>query len=155
MDDPKVCQTAIATVLSSLENIYSRTSQVNAQKKPILIAVSTTGISSKRDIPIAMIPLYHWLLPDPHADKKVMEVLIEKAAAWNVIRGFVIVRPSLLTEGKKLGLSNVRVGWENEDGTGAAIGYTISREDVGGFIFEKVIQNDAGEFRDKKVSLTY
>lgn len=126
-----------------------------AQQKPILTAISTTGISSKRDIPIVMIPLYHWLLRVPHADKKVMEELVEKAAARNVIRSHVIVRPSLLTDGKKLGLSSVRVGWENVDGNGAAVGYTISREDVGGFIFEKVIPNDAEEFKDKKISLTY
>lgn len=129
--------------------------QGSAQQKPILTAVSTTGISSKRDIPIAMIPLYHWLLRVPHADKKVMEALVEKAAARNVIRGYLIVRPSLLTDGKKLGSSSVRVGWENVDGNGAAIGYTITRDDVGGFIFEKVIQNNAEEFTDKKVSLTY
>lgn len=127
----------------------------HAQQKPILTAVSTTGISPKRDIPITMIPLYHWLLPIPHADKKIMEELVEKAAARNVIRGYVIVRPSLLTDGKRLGLTGVRVGLEKEDGTGAAVGYTISRDDVGSFIFEKVILKDAEGLRNRKVSLTY
>jgi hypothetical protein len=125
-----------------------------AQQKPIITAVSTTGISSERDIPLPMIPLYHWMLPVPHADKKAMEQTIEQAAARNLIRGFVIVRASLLTNGKQQGLGKVRVGWEDEQGPGPAIGYSISREDVGAFIFEKVIVKNAEGFLDKKLSIT-
>ncbi len=38
-----------------------------------VIAISSTGIDNRRDIPVTMIPLYHWLLAQPHADKKNME----------------------------------------------------------------------------------
>ena len=86
-----------------------------------------------------------------------MEESVEKAKAEGVIRDFVIVKASLLTDGKKLGSSKVRVGWEGgeADKKGPAIGYTISREDVGGFIFEEIIDKSKAEYFGKKVTVTY
>lgn len=104
-----------------------------------------------------MIPLYHWLLAALHADKKVMERLIEKAQADAVIKGYIIVGPSLLIDGRRQGLSKVKIGWENEDpaGKGAAVGYGVSREDVGGFIFEEVVAKMGGNYIGKKVTIAY
>jgi NAD(P)H-binding len=153
LDDPTVCQTAIAAVISSLKRINDGAGDDSVQK-PVIIAISSTGVSSNRDIPVLMSLLYKGL-EIPHADKRKMESLIEEAAAKQSIGEFVIVRPSLLTNGKALGESKVKVGWEKEDGTGAAIGFTISRADVGTFIFEKIIRSNADEFKGKKVSVTY
>ena len=146
----------MSIILASVKDLFANP-RYQQQQRPLVTAVSTTGMSAKRDIPIAMIPLYHWLLPIPHADKKVMEESVEKAKAEGVIRDFVIVKASLLTDGKKLGLDKVRVGWEGgeADGKGPAVGYTVSREDVGGFIFEEVIHKSKAEYFGKKVTVTY
>ena len=108
-----------------------------------------------RDLPLVMMPLYHVLLKNAHADKIQMEEALEaemtkgKASA---IRGFVLVRPSLLTDGKVRGLGSIRVGAE----MAPAVGYTISREDVGGWMFDALVTNgDREEFLGRKVSLTY
>jgi hypothetical protein len=49
-------------------------------KKPLFIVISAPRISDYgRDIKVAMIPLYHWIFPIPHADEKMMEnVLVGK-----------------------------------------------------------------------------
>jgi hypothetical protein len=106
LDDPTICQDATSTVLKSL-----KASLRADMKRPLFVVVSTTGISNHgHDIPIAMIPLYHWLLPVPHADKKKMEGLLATVvqSASPAIAGFVAVRPSLLTDGPMLGMDKVR-----------------------------------------------
>ncbi|KAI4160174.1 MAG: hypothetical protein LQ342_005963 [Letrouitia transgressa] len=155
--DPIICQDAIATILSALRTASS-------PKKPLLVALSTTGISSRaRDVPLVLVPLYAWFLHIPHADKKAMEVLLEteraKPEPERAIADFVIVRPSLLKDGKRLGAEKVRVGEEGEGIMAPAVGYTISREDVGGWVFENVVAKGEEEGRKrwggKMVSLTY
>ena len=76
------------------------------------------------------------------------------------IRAFIAIRPSLLTDGKRLGLEKVRVGTEGMEGGegGPAVGYTISRADVGGWIYDKVIcpgEEEREAWFDKMVSITY
>ncbi|KAL8695084.1 MAG: hypothetical protein Q9218_000362 [Villophora microphyllina] len=153
LDDPTVCQDSMTTITTALQNIQG---SGRAARMPLLSAISTTGLSKSRDVPIAMIPLYHWMLPTPHADKKIMEDRVVKAKEASLIRDFVIVRPSLLLgEARK----EIRVGWEGKApgqlGDGAAVGYTISREDVGFFIFENVIAKSGGDLIGKKVSVTH
>lgn len=101
-----------------------------------------------------MIPLYHWMLPVPHADKKKMEQLLaaEAQSPDSAIGGFVAVRPSLLTDGDLLGVKAVRAGTESE-GTvaGNAIGYSISRSDVGNWIYTTLVDNKDG-IRDSYVN---
>lgn len=71
----------------------------------------------------------------------------------SVIDNFVITRASLLTNGPALGKDTIRAGTEKKP----AVGYTISRDDVGGWIFERYI--DSGEERAKwlgeKAIITY
>lgn len=111
-----------------------------------------------------MYPLYHWLLQVPHADKRKMEAqLFEAQAASGKVEGaapldFVVVRPTMLTDGECRGLAKLRVGWENPDttGDGPQMGYTVSRKDVGNWIFEEVIKaGKGGRYTNKCVSLTY
>lgn len=123
--------------------------------KPIFIVISGTGMSDAgRDIPLAMVPFYHWLLPIPHHDKKMMErALIEEVKAENektsAIGGFIAVRPSLLATRPPVGLAGIRVGVEKDNQVDqAAIGYTISREDVGGWIFDVLLENEGGKRKE-------
>ncbi len=65
---------------------------------------------------------------------------------------FVVVRPSLLTNGKAVGGWKVRVGTEERP----VVGYMISREDVGVWIFENLVVGGGGEgFVGQKVSITH
>ncbi|KAL7273793.1 hypothetical protein RUND412_003319 [Rhizina undulata] len=149
LHDPTICQTTTATILSVLKSSYPNS------PPPVLLAISTTGIDTPRDIPLLMVPLYHWILPVPHADKKVMEELIIAGKEEGVISEYVIVKPGLLTDGPAKGVDGVRAGYEgrvkNGDGRwgdveGVAVGYTVSRQDVGAWVFEEVVVRGGGEW---------
>ena len=146
-----ICADAVTNIIAALREIGSAV-------KPLLVALSSTGISRQggttRDLPLLMMPFYRYGLKNPHADKVRMEEVIagemgrtEKA----VIRGFVIPRPSLLTNGKARGSEKVRVGNEERP----AVGYRISRDDVGGWIFENLVVGEVGRWIGKKPTLTY
>jgi hypothetical protein len=101
-----------------------------------------------------MVPLYKGLLHTPHADKKAMERLLMGAggeAEWVIVRGSLYT-DGVATEGK------VRVGVEDPvKGVVVrkeSVGYTISREDVGKWVFENCIEG-GDEFVDKAVMITY
>lgn len=104
---------------------------------PLISVVSTTGISQKRDVPLAMWPFYHFMLATPHADKKVME---EKLQASK--ERLVVVRPSFLVDGDckekqvKSGFEDFRTGEVVKE---LAPGYVISRGAVGRWIFGEVL----------------
>ena len=153
-DDPTICEDAIRTILSALRRLPSA-------PKPVIVALSTTGISSRaRDVPILMKPLYHWLLAVPHKDKEQMEKLLlaemARPTQERTIKNFVIVRPSLLTDGLRRGSNKVRVGEETVDAARPAVGYTISRDDVGGWIFDELLHGRKWDkFCGSLVSITY
>ncbi|KAJ9196366.1 hypothetical protein DTO166G4_528 [Paecilomyces variotii] len=135
LDNPTICQDAVSTIISALNSL--------AGPKPTLVALSTTGISDKkRDLPVAMMPMYHWMLKVPHKDKKVMEAAILKEVAKpegeRAISDYVIVRPSLLTDGPSIGTDKIKAGTEEKP----AVGYTITRDDVGLWVFEKLIKEN-------------
>ena len=64
-----------------------------------------------------------------------------KAEAERPIRGFVNVKPTLLTGGEGVGWEKVRFGQEMEP----ALGYFVARKDVGEWIFERLIRRDGKE----------
>ncbi|KAE9374684.1 hypothetical protein N431DRAFT_543936 [Stipitochalara longipes BDJ] len=152
-EDPTLCQDVTTIILNALR---ARPPIV----KPGLVILSGTGISKYgRDIPRLMVPLYH-LLHTAHQDKKIQEDLAIAAVKEEPapIGSYVLVRPSLLTNGAELGMQKVR--WDVEDGGIArkAIGYSISRADVAGFVFEKVVrpfESGKGEGSGKIYSVTY
>ena len=83
-----------------------------------------------------------------------MEDVLTTAAAeeQSNIRGAVIVRASLLTNGPACGGDALRVGNEQNP----EVGYTVSREDVGRWIFENIVRNeDRDRWLGEKVCLTY
>lgn len=169
LDDPTICQDTVSTILKALRDMHSESASSSSsqdkkkheekKKKPTLVVISTTGISdSGRDIPLPMLPFYHWMLPIPHEDKKMMEkLLVEEMSKGNgddassaAIEHFVTVRPSLLTDGHSLGFGAIRAGIDRRQERkvdNSAIGYTIPRADVGGWIFEQLVEDKAGKKR--------
>ena len=146
-DDPEVCRGGMATLLEALAEL--RRSGITGS--PHIIVCSTTGISRfGRDIPLAMVPLYHVMLKIPHADKVIMEDrLVESKEVYTVARA------SLLTNGETT--KKVRVGIEDPE-TGresTAIGYTISREDTGKWIAKNLVLERKAEYFNKIVTITY
>lgn len=135
-----ICQDTIRNILEVL-----REQRHGYKQKPVLMAISSTGLTKERDIPLAMVPLYNWMLKVPHADKRVMEELIfeevGKPELEKAISDYVIIRSSFLTSGASQ-REKVRVLKGQGEGQNTAVGiscpfvgYTICREDVGGFMF--------------------
>lgn len=150
--DATLCRDAVATILRALQ-------QLKANKKPLFINMTTTGIQPEgkpRDVPLLFVPLYHWLLASPHEDKRgVVEMLAEHMRLPDdeqVIEGCVNVMASLLLDGEGRGLQAVREGVVEKP----AVGYTIQRKDVGLWIFERLVKNEARrEWMNKSASITY
>ncbi|KAF2401857.1 hypothetical protein EJ06DRAFT_548086 [Trichodelitschia bisporula] len=150
LDDPHICSNGIEAVLAAL-----RTQQAAdpSTPRPFIAVISTTGLSARRDVPLLLYPLYHVFLAEPHVDKRAMEAAVARAsvAPDSLVRGFVVLRPTLLTDGRGVGTAKVRAGWERhpdapgaaegEDPTPPAMGYAISRADVGAWIWEEVLRD--------------
>ncbi|KAM0281828.1 hypothetical protein ACHAQH_003317 [Verticillium albo-atrum] len=145
-EDPHVCETGIVTLLEALAKLRAE----GVTGAPRLSIISSTGITALgRDVPLLIVPMYHWMLRTPHADKRVLE---EKVVAGG--ERFTIVRPSLLTDGALGG--SVRFGVEDpvaKTVESTAVGYTISRNDVGKWIWENVLLKQ--KFLNKAVTITY
>ncbi|RDL36059.1 uncharacterized protein BP5553_06671 [Venustampulla echinocandica] len=143
LDDPTICQDVVSNIPNSLKRIellFKATPRT--RRKPYIVVISTTGISNHgRDIAVAM-------------DKKAMEGILLReiqtgGRGASVIRGFTAVRPSFLTDGKPVGAQKIRAAVEEEGKVAkSAIGYTISRGDVGAWIYEELVEdNAAGELK--------
>ena len=158
--DPTICEVGTRNIIDMLSELESDIKQRPADvpssyHQPKLICLSTTGISEKRDVPLAIVPLYHYGLAIPHTDKKRMEDLVA-SSRWP----WVLVRPSFLMNGPAKGLSAVRTGTETpaeKDKAAPAVGYTIRRADVGLWIFEECVSSSINwdKWSGKCVSLTY
>ncbi|KAG0238023.1 hypothetical protein BGW42_007577 [Actinomortierella wolfii] len=164
IDNPEICATATRNILQALHEIIQETSTKTGSdvSKPLMTVISTTGVSNvKEDVPFGFQTLYHKFLAVPHADKKAMEQLIDEHLAQHdqsqhVLRGAVVVRPSLLMgdhliagKGRK-GYKGLKVGTEDKP----AIGYTVHRADVGEWIYEEVVRTGGSSFVGQKVTLT-
>lgn len=164
LTDPTICASGAAALFAALDTLAARgVTTTSKGGKPVLIALSATGVNGKkRDVPWVLVPLYRWLLGPAHDDKRNMEklMLADKGAH---VSDVVIVRPSVLTDGVEKGVAAVRVGWEwGQDGepgeerereAGPQIGWTVSRRDVGGWVFRKVIVE--GGWEGRCVCITY
>ncbi|KAK6535057.1 hypothetical protein TWF281_006355 [Arthrobotrys megalospora] len=164
---PNICEDTTKVILSVL-------GELKPAVAPFICSVSTTGVSGSKDVPFFYGPLYHWMLKTPHDDKGKMEELVKGAGADGTFRGWTLVRPTLLTDGEATH-GQVKAGYEGlekskdfggqltlaEGGNGwrsvnnNAIGYTISRKDVGAFIFEEAVVNGGSRFAAKTVTLTH
>ncbi|PWY81734.1 hypothetical protein BO94DRAFT_576657 [Aspergillus sclerotioniger CBS 115572] len=125
LDNPTVCTDTMRTILTAARTL---------PRKPKLVVVTGTGIHyTKRDVPVLMIPLYHWLLGVPHADKRVMEDLVVGEMERDVdgedgkgkgISGFLFVRASLLVDGGfegRMGMG-MGMGWRGKGGRDGGAG---------------------------------
>lgn len=134
-EDPTLCEDALTTILNALRGR-------KPTKKPGLSALSTTGMSKYgRDTPLLTTPIY-WMLHEAHLDKTKMEALCRESVEGPdaVVGRSCIVRASLLTGGKAKEVDEIR--WDTEEEGKIAVkgmGYTISRESVGAWVFERVV----------------
>ncbi|KAH8678695.1 hypothetical protein BGZ60DRAFT_428523 [Tricladium varicosporioides] len=152
-DDPTICYDGTLAILTALKELET---EGKVKVEPRIVLLSTTGISSKRDIPLGMIPLYHAVLCVPHKDKKEMEKLMIEGEGRH--RDWVMIRPSFLVDGEPKGLESVRVSSEKpgeEKKEATAVGYTIRREDVGLWIVEECVKStSADRWSGRIVSMT-
>lgn len=150
LDNPTICQDATRAILTAA----SALDVSSPSDKPVLAVTSTTGLNDHaRDVPYLMMPLYLWALRVPHADKRIMEGLIleamQKPPRKRPIQSYTILRPSVFTDGDVDTLENVKVGGEHNP----AIGYTITRKQVGRWIFENLVQAQ-GRYHEEILSIT-
>lgn len=87
------------------------------------------------------------------------DALISAAQEGGSVGGFVIIRPTLMFDTEPKGLGEVRVGWEWPNGEkrgewapGPQLGVSISRVDVGNWVFSQVVRG-GGKWVGKCVSL--
>lgn len=152
IDNPDLCGTAAATLVTALKEIYTEQPSLRAATKPLLSFVSTTGISQgAEDVPFWMRFLYHIVLAVPHVDKKKMEAVFRpEGAEAGVFRAVVGVRPTLLTSGVERGLEGIRIGREKTP----ELGYTVSRKDVGLFIYKTIVEGEGRGWEGDMATLT-
>ncbi|KAH6871791.1 hypothetical protein B0T10DRAFT_500195 [Thelonectria olida] len=147
IDDPHVCEKGIDTLLEALALLR----RDGATGRPLLVIGSSTGISrAGRDIPLAMVPLYHVGLKVPHQDKKILEARVLASD-----EDYTIIRPSFLTDGEtnteiRVGVEDPKTGHESK-----AIGYTISREDAGKWVADVLLIKGDTKYLKKLVTITY
>lgn len=161
LDNPNVCENFARTVLAAMGQIYSECPSPK-QQKPVMVFVSTTGISQgAEDVPFGLRLLYHHALAIPHVDKRMQESAFrENMASTNedkrLFRNIIGIRPTLLFGSTKtddaIGASKIRAGTEDKP----AVGYSIKRADVGEWMFRNLIENaeERAKWEGHFVSLT-
>jgi hypothetical protein len=150
---PPLDMTLCADTMDSVAEVLK---EIRPVQKPVFCGISTTGIDEQRDVPYLLAPLYHVLLATPHKDKRIYEQKIEAGVQQGIFASKVLVRASLLTDGEEKGESKVRVSWKGATGNSGnpAIGYFVSRKDVGSWIFRHVVEG-RDEWSGRTVTLTY
>jgi NADP-dependent 3-hydroxy acid dehydrogenase YdfG len=148
IDDPTLCGDAMKTLMRAVAELRGEGYSGN----PHVVGVSSTGLSTLgRDVPLLQAAFYYTLLKGPHEDKRVMEnELFNSTVRWTV------VRCSLLTDGGE-STKRIRAGMEDPNAgkvESRELGYTISREDSGKWIFENLVQGD-GTWVNKVATITY
>lgn len=160
--DPDVCRRAVETLWAALKT--AREEQGRAGK-PRIALISTTGITELgRDVPLAFMPMYHIMLKQPHADKKRMEEsVVASGERWTLVRpSFLVDEPVEETkkDRKEKKTKTIREGVEDPVAgkvLSKAVGYTISKEDVGRWMFERLVMEEKGseEWVQKVATITY
>ncbi|OAA43578.1 NAD(P)-binding domain protein [Cordyceps fumosorosea ARSEF 2679] len=149
LDDPTVCDRATECVLAALASLRG----AGREGRPLYTAISTTGVSRfGRDVPLGMLPMYWWLLRQPHADKERMEARL--AASGERV---LMVRPSFLKDEVRPE-RRVRVGVEDvvEGVEVKQVGYFISKDDVARGVHENLLREPDGcKYEGKAVSLSW
>lgn len=147
-DDPTVCANAMSALLAAITELRQT---FPAAAAPRVVAVSSAGLSDfQRDVPLVMLPVYRTMLLRPHADKRAMEKMLrDYEGPWTLIR------PSHLTDGPEA--DAVRIGVEDpvKGVESSAIGFSVSREDVGKWVYENILSGDGSDaYVGKAVAIT-
>ncbi|TDZ59694.1 hypothetical protein CTRI78_v005127 [Colletotrichum trifolii] len=151
LEDVHVCETGITVLLDTIKTLRT---EKNVWGNPRVIGQSSTGISKfGRDTPHVVTPFYKMLLHTPHEDKRRLEEILSSSD-----EDWTVVRASWLTNGREEPGDAVRVGVEDpvKGVEKLAIGYSISREDVGKWIFESILKGNGNDrFIRKVATVTY
>ncbi|KAL8282343.1 hypothetical protein RB597_009852 [Gaeumannomyces tritici] len=163
-EDSTVCTVSMAAMLAAMDAIAGRHPSGDG-RVPRVISISSTGISKfARDVPLAFVPLYWVALAVPHRDKEKMERLLidgpdDKAEGAAARPEFTIIRGSLYVADSEAEQKLVRVGIEDpvKGVESKAIGYTISREAIGRWIFTNLLADATlgKQYSGKMVTLTH
>jgi len=148
IDDPTLCGRSMKVLLATIAALRNK----GFAGRPHVVGVSSTGLSTLgRDVPILFVPLYYVVLKKPHEDKRAMEeLLFASGEDWTVVRA------SALTDGVE-SAKGIRVGREDPNAKTVetkAIGYTISREDTGKWIYENIVEKSDSTWVAKVVTVT-
>lgn len=164
-----------------LQNVLCTMPQHAGVPLPKIIVLSTTGVSRKarQKTPLMHRPLYGYLIQQQMADKLGMERVIAHCAGWTwtdeepmaeimgegwkqrkglpapgTLTEAVVLRASLLTDGECTaeGKSDNALPYHAVEGLDG--GATISRKDVGHFIFEAVTKQWK-KYANKQISVSY
>ncbi|KAH8162499.1 hypothetical protein CIB48_g5765 [Xylaria polymorpha] len=147
IDDPEVCRKGMTVLLIALAGLR----RDGAVGKPHIVVCSTTGLSRfGRDIPIAMVPLYHVVLKVPHEDKVIMEDnLVSSGESFTIVRPSLMVADEDTTKVVRVGIEDPKTGRKS-----SAIGYTITKFDAGRWIAETLILKKQEEYSNKIAMIT-
>jgi putative NADH-flavin reductase len=135
LTEPGLCHKAMEILLKVVDELPQD------ERPKRLVVVSTTGLDDMSEVPYLFYPLYRWVLHDAHVDKRDLERLTTTENPH--IKDWVIVRPTLLTNGQLTRKYKTGVGLS---------GYTVSRSDVGNFLLSQCIDKD--EWLNKRVVIT-
>ncbi|KAK3723777.1 hypothetical protein LTR37_001658 [Vermiconidia calcicola] len=155
-DDSTICADATSTILKACQSLPPPAS---GKRKPTLNIISTAGVQEQgkpRALPLAYLPWYGWLLADPLADKIVMEDIVlahmELPEDQRGIDGYVMVKPSILTDGRGKNVEDVRAGQSDCP----PVGYSVDRDLVGLWMLRRLVREDGarGEWKNSRVTIT-
>ncbi|KAK0556932.1 hypothetical protein OC846_000776 [Tilletia horrida] len=156
---PNICESAAKTLLEAIELDFPASLGPDVQPRVIAITSNGMGKSGHASLPLALKPMYSWMLKEPHADKEEMEKALHRAAKlqhpdFNPTLGdeplklhrLTILRPSLLTDGpcsdKEVRAAPTLKG-----------AYFISRADVGRELCNSALLG--GKWISEGVTLSY
>ncbi|KAJ3181717.1 hypothetical protein HDU87_000735 [Geranomyces variabilis] len=156
----KICERASQILLPALQK---STIEQRGGKAIRLIVVSSSGLGKvgHQELPMAMKPMYGWMLKHPHADKEQLELAVYHAAglkhpdpsieahasaaispaaegantATATLQEFIMVRPAFLTDGPRT------EGKYKADPH--LVSWTVSRADIGQFIAKECVDKDS------------
>jgi hypothetical protein len=153
-----MCESEIAAVFSAIYQLGSQDiTLTQTGEEPRIVVISATASADlwrSLSWPWIMAPLYAWVFSGPQTDNLNMEKLV-RSDEGSPIRSFVIIRPAFLTDEAERGVESVRMRWEwyvdeperKEKGSSPAKGWTLSRKDLGAWVFCKAVVEGGWERR--------
>jgi hypothetical protein len=151
LDDANVCEKGAKVLLEALAKARAGSGDASQEHtSPRIVVVSSAGISRLgRDMSVLAAPV-NAMIKVPHADKVILEDLMIGST-----EAYTIIRPTLLHDGTST--KPVRVGIEDMVANKVEkrdIGLRISREAVGKWMFDNLVEETDSKWLKKAVTLT-